>query len=434
MWQINLNSNMKVEFFSRYIRFYWLLALALFQVASCANVGSRNSSAEIITEAIAGNTIVQVNKRNGFKWFFDEDGKQYFDPDQGFPVSGKWYVSKSTQKLCWWDVDPNIPICAAINIGGDRVSFDFGDESFSHKIAPGNLTDPADNPGNEFDPSRELAIHDLVDAKIDPPSESLSAKLAGLSGTWYGTWYTFRDFAIVVEKIDRQGANLIYAWGPHKFHDRDTAGWNGMTGFLDGDSLRFNLGSGSVTSTLRGDGTMEVVWRSKDEALRSIATRWPDPPWESLAAQTSILTPAQHRKNIERDIAEIYSHYSSEIQQFFVEEAINAGVTTIRAMKPSDKMPVVHPNQIVDCAFASIRRKQVVIEVNKPLCVKLSHLAHEIAHVGSKCGGHNDVFYKYNYAIARRYEEQIPNPIERKWFAPVQDVGSVEAIYRTKEC
>jgi hypothetical protein len=44
------------------------------------------------------------------------------------------------------------------------------------------------------------------------------------------------------------------------------------------------------------------------------------------------------------------------------------------------------------------------------------------------------VFYKYNYAIARRYEKHIPNPIERKWFAPVQDVGSVEAIYRNKEC
>ena len=415
-------------------RVYWPLALILFQAVGCAHVGTDNSSAEQITEALVGNTIVHVNKRNGFNWFFDQNGEQSFDPDQGFPVSGQWYVSKTTQKLCWWDVDPNIPICASIKSGGNRITFDFGDESFVYKLIPGNLTDLSDNPGNEFDPSRELAIHDLVDVKIDPPPESLSAKLAGLSGTWYGTWYTFRDFAIVVEKIDHLGANLIYAWGPHKFHNRETAGWNGVTGYLDGDTLRFNLGSGWVTCTLRADGTMEAVWRSKDEALRSIATRWLDPPWESLAAQASKLTPTQHRKNIERDIAEIYSDYSNEIQQFFVKEAIIAGVTTIRAMKPSDKRPVVHPNQMIDCAFASFRRKLVVIEVNQPRCLNLNHLAHEIAHVGSKCGGHNDVFYKYNFAIARRYERKISNPIERKWFAPVQDVGSVEAIYRTKEC
>jgi hypothetical protein len=179
---------------------------------------------------------------------------------------------------------------------------------------------------------------------------------------------------------------------------------------------------------------MEVVWRASDEALRSVATRWPDPPWESLSARAPKLTATQHRADIERDIAEIYSDFSYEIQQFFVEEAINAGVNTIRAMKPSDKIQVVHPNQIVDCAFADWRRKLIVINVNKPLCVKLDHLAHEIAHVGAKCSGHNDVFYKYNYAIAKRYEKQFPNAGKRRWFAPVQNVGNVEAIYRTKEC
>ena len=144
--------------------------------------------------------------------------------------------------------------------------------------------------------------------------------------------------------------------------------------------------------------------------------------------------PAKHRRNIERDIAEIYSDYSNEIQQFFVEEAINAGVEEIRAIKPSDKAPVVHPYQIKDCATASWRRKLVVIEVNQPLCVKLVALAHEIAHVGSKCNCHNDVFYKYKYAIARRYQERFPNAANRRWFAPVQDVGNIEAIYQTKEC
>jgi hypothetical protein len=415
-------------------RGYWPLILVLFCATGCAHVGTGNSSAEKITEALASNTIVHINQRNGFKWFFDQDGKQVFDPDQGFPVSGQWYVSSETQKLCWWEVDPDIPTCASIKLGGGQITFDFEDESFSHKLSPGNLIDLTDNPGRNFDPSRELALHDLVDVNIEPSPESLPAELAGFSGIWYGTFYTLRDYAIVVEKIDGQGANLIYAWGPHKFHDRDTPGWAGVTGYVEGNTLRFNLIGGSITNTLRPDGTMEVVWRSDDEALRSIAMRWPDPPWESLASQAAKLTPAQHRVNIERDIAEIYSDYSNEIQQFFVEEAINAGVEKIRAMEPSDKAPVVDPYQVKDCATADWRRKLVVIEVNKPLCVKLVHLAHEIAHVGSKCNRHNNVFYKYKYAIARRYQDRFPNAANRRWFAPVQDVGNIQAIYRTKEC
>ena len=429
-------SNMKFQALARYKRKFWLLTTILFYVVGCAHVGTDNSSSEKITETLADSTIVHVDKRNGFKWFFDQDGNQVFDPDQGFPVSGKWYVSKATQKLCWWEVDPEIPTCASIKLRSGQITFDYEDEPFSHKLLPGNLIDLTDNPGRDFDPSRELALHDLVDVKIDSPSESLPAKLAGLSGTWYGTWYTFRDFAIVVEKIDRQDANLIYAWGPHKFHNRDTAGWGGATGYIGGDSLRFNQRSGSITVTLHTDGTMAVVWRSKDgaRALRSIATRWPDPPWEFLASQASILTPAQHRAKIEKDIAEIYSDHSSETQQFFIDEAIKAGVETIRAMKPSDRMPVIHPFEGKACAYGIWRRKLVIIEMNQPRCLNLHHLAHEISHIGSKCHGHNNVFYKYNYAIARRYEKQIPNPVERKWFAPVQDVGSVEAIYRNKEC
>ncbi|MGI9318488.1 MAG: hypothetical protein ACR2QW_14250 [bacterium] len=415
-------------------RIYWLLTVILLQVMGCAHVETDNSSVEKLTETLAGNTIVHVNKRNGFKWFFGQDGKQIFDPGQGFPVSGKWYVSSETQELCWWEVDPDIPTCASIKLHDGQITFYFEDGSDTHELAQGNHIDLTDNPGSSFDPSRELALHDLVDVNIEPPSESLPAELARFSGIWYGTFYTLRDYAIVVENIDGQGADLIYAWGPHKFHDRHTPGWAGVTGYVEGNKLRFNLTGGSITCTLRLDGTMEVVWRSDDEALRSIATRWPDPPWESLASQTAQLTPAQHRRNIERDIAEIYSDYSIEIQQFFVEEAINAGVEKIRAMKPSDRAPVVHPYQVKDCATADWRRKVVVIEVNKPLCMKLVALSHEIAHVGSKCHRHNDVFYKYKYAIAGRYEERFPDAANRRWFAPVQDTGNIEAIYRTKEC
>lgn len=79
----------------------------------------------------------------------------------------------------------------------------------------------------------------------------------------------------------------------------------------------------------------------------------------------------KQRLNIESDIAEVYSDYSSEIQQFFVEEAIKAGVKTIRAMKQSEIREPVHPNEIQGCAYGSWQRKLILIEVNTPLCVKL---------------------------------------------------------------
>ena len=60
-------------------RVYWLLTLVLFCATGCAHVGTDNSSAEKITEALAGNTIVHVNQRNGFKWLFDQDGRQVLE-------------------------------------------------------------------------------------------------------------------------------------------------------------------------------------------------------------------------------------------------------------------------------------------------------------------------------------------------------------------
>jgi len=142
----------------------------------------------------------------------------------------------------------------------------------------------------------------------------------------------------------------------------------------------------------------------------------------------------KRQSNIESDIAEIYSDYSSEIQHFFAEEAFNAGVQEIRAMKPSEKRPPVNEYEGVGCAYGIWGRKLILIEINQPRCVLLSVLAHEISHIGSKCGAHNDVFYKYNFGVAKRYQERFPSAAKRRWFAPVQDVASVAAIYRSEGC
>lgn len=142
----------------------------------------------------------------------------------------------------------------------------------------------------------------------------------------------------------------------------------------------------------------------------------------------------RQRMDIESDIALIYSDYSDEIQQFFIDEAVDAGVRTIRAMKPSEKQTPIHPNEIQGCAYGFWQQKLILIEVNEPLCMKLGHLAHEIAHIGSNCGAHNDIFYKYNFGIAKRYEKAFPDATKRKWFAPVQSVANVAAIYRSEGC
>lgn len=143
----------------------------------------------------------------------------------------------------------------------------------------------------------------------------------------------------------------------------------------------------------------------------------------------------QQRENVEQDIYAIYSNlYDDEILQFFVEEAVEAGVRQVRKMQPSDILTPVNENEISGCAYALSNSKAILIEVDKPLCVKLAHLAHEISHIGSNCYGHNDVFYKYNFGVAKRYQDKFPNAVKRKWFAPVQDVANVAAIYRSENC
>ena len=155
----------------------------------------------------------------------------------------------------------------------------------------------------------------------------------------------------------------------------------------------------------------------------------------SILILTSCVSLEQQEPNVEQDIYEIYSDlYDEEILQFYVDEAIKAGVRKIRKMKPSDVLQPTNEYELVGCAYGFKKSKTILIEVEEPRCVALATLAHEISHIGSNCSAHNDVFYKYNFAVAKRYEEKFPNASKRKWFAPVQDVANVAAIYRSEGC
>jgi hypothetical protein len=78
---------------------YWLLAVIPFLAVGCAHIETVNLSAEEITKALSGNTIVHLNKRSGFKWFFGHDGKQVFDPDLGYPITGQWECFDGNSKV-----------------------------------------------------------------------------------------------------------------------------------------------------------------------------------------------------------------------------------------------------------------------------------------------------------------------------------------------
>ena len=152
----------------------------------------------------------------------------------------------------------------------------------------------------------------------------------------------------------------------------------------------------------------------------------------SLSACASL---ERQRASVERDLFGIYANlYDEETLRFFVDEAVSAGVKRIRKMEASDVREPVNEYEMVGCAYGFKNSKTILIEVDQPRCVTLATLAHEIAHIGANCSAHNAVFYRYNYAVARRYEEKFPDASTRNWFSPVQDVANVAAIYRSEGC
>lgn len=244
--------------------------------------GPKPYTATEITNILADNSIVHSSNRTGFKRFFDKSGQHIFDPDRGFYLTGYWYVRETDNKLCDWEVDSKKPRCAAIKIEENLITLDYdGGLPFITKLVSGNATDPIDNPGLNFDPSTELALSELQDVVIQPPEATLETELAAFSGAWYGTWYAGRDFAIIVEQINPQTASLIYAWGPNKLNNRSQAGSIKTTAQLDGAKLRFKLWGDSGVLTLRPSGNLNIDWTSDDWSGRSIASRWPNPPWDS---------------------------------------------------------------------------------------------------------------------------------------------------------
>ena len=51
------------------------------------------------------------------------------------------------------------------------------------------------------------------DVKVVPPSATIPRQAAAFSGKWMGTWDIKLDHVLVVERIEGNRAQILYAWG-----------------------------------------------------------------------------------------------------------------------------------------------------------------------------------------------------------------------------
>ncbi len=152
-----------------------------------------------------------------------------------------------------------------------------------------------------------------------------------------------------------------------------------------------------------------------------------------LMVQACVSTSVEPQ-DLKAQIDSLYPHQSEEVRAFFAHEAHLAGVRLIREMRVGEKPKKIHHKQ-TGCGVAQFDTRSLLINPRKEHCLRLAHLAHEIAHIGVlrlNCYGHGDKFYQYNLGIARRFEEQFPNIVDRGgWNSPVQNVENRSRYYRS---
>jgi len=154
-------------------------------------------------------------------------------------------------------------------------------------------------------------------------------------------------------------------------------------------------------------------------------------PVFAIFAMTSCATIEEKTLDLKLDIDTVFSENSEDIKLFFAKEAAEAGVTKIRAMDESEKPPKIHPLQS-GCGVAIDQRRLILIDTSRKKCINLHNLSHEISHIGAKCGRHVDRFYKYNIAMAERFEAAFPDFYTRDgWFHPGSEVRESSRSYRS---
>ena len=150
-----------------------------------------------------------------------------------------------------------------------------------------------------------------------------------------------------------------------------------------------------------------------------------------IFALASCATIEEKAVDLKVDIDTVFFENSEGIKLFFAKEAAEAGVSKIRAMDASEKPTITHPLQ-TSCGVAFNQRRLILIDTSRKKCINLHNLSHEISHIGAKCGRHVDRFYKYNIAMAERFEATFPDFYTRDgWFHPMSEVRTRSRSYRS---
>ena len=119
-------------------------------------------SAADIRERLIGNTLVFHHRGQPLaKRYLAEDGTADFDPLRGFRVPSHWVLDQETDRLCFWDIDPENTYCGHFLLDEERYLIDWGNgfnRDFHEALEAGDTTDPSDNPGPDFKPHPDIAF------------------------------------------------------------------------------------------------------------------------------------------------------------------------------------------------------------------------------------------------------------------------------------
>lgn len=116
------------------------------------------------------------------------------------------------------------------------------------------------------------------DARIVPPSASMSPDLAGFSGLWTGKWGgTGTDHVLVVEEVGGRDVLITYAWGQNPTgHEPREAGWVRSRAQVSEKRLTAELGGMTVvTYVAQEDGRLYGLWTRGTQASTVHLVRQP---------------------------------------------------------------------------------------------------------------------------------------------------------------
>lgn len=110
------------------------------------------------------------------------------------------------------------------------------------------------------------------DLRVKPALPGAPPGLAAMLGRWYGVYDNGREVLIVVEEVDREGAQAVYAYGALARQPEDQAGFTRRRRDFDAatGTLRFTEPGAvnDIEARLEGDGRLVLTWASRQSGVK----------------------------------------------------------------------------------------------------------------------------------------------------------------------